>query len=137
MDQIAAGAILAISIHAPAGGATVVLRPFPLKRPISIHAPAGGATRYHNSHEIATMHFNPRSRGGSDFLCKGIVIIPRNISIHAPAGGATLGDFLCIIPKDWISIHAPAGGATQSSGNDPAGRNFNPRSRGGSDSKRT
>ena len=122
-----------ISIHAPAGGATISAprtahstlfqftplregRPVPIPNlrtgeTISIHAPAGGAT-----------HCGKPIKG------------TMQISIHAPAGGATLGVRRCRRkPEDFnsrpcgrgddnvfnrnkkwnnISIHAPAGGAT-------------------------
>ena len=77
--------------------------------------------------------FNPRSREGSDHQILDLVL-DINISIHAPARGATL---IGTIGKSLrlISIHAPARGAT------PlacyvrfSNRNFNPRSREGSDS---
>ena len=76
--------------------------------------------------------FNPRSREGSDHQILDLVL-DINISIHAPARGATL---IGTIGKSLrlISIHAPARGAT------PlacyvrfSNRNFNPRSREGSD----
>ena len=78
---------------------------------ISIHAPAKGATTRHSAFSIAVTDFNPRSREGSDFnaqCCQhsGNNFNPRSregsdspyplhhhfsaISIHAPAKGATL-----------------------------------------------
>ena len=98
---------------------------------ISIHAPAKGATFKHNSTNIRVIfqstlprrerrwifiyyflhiHFNPRSREGSDVLF--YLYSPfRIISIHAPAKGATNSS-----KSGWsqaiISIHAPAKGAT-------------------------
>ena len=54
-------------------------------------------------------NFNPRSRGGSDAGGTLAAWQPR-ISIHAPAGGATSADQLVRCLR--ISIHAPAGGAT-------------------------
>ena len=101
------------------------------------------------------MDFNPRSREGSDESCSSNQQ-PVAISIHAPARGATehlFGNKSAIA----ISIHAPARGATRSSilhcrgvkfqstlprgerriwGREisPDKRNFNPRSREGSDS---
>ena len=76
-----------ISIHAPAKGATLSCSPVRSGEKISIHAPAKGATTYRSSHEsgkrfqstlprrerpaakyifLMTIHFNPRSREGSD-----------------------------------------------------------------------
>ena len=121
-----------ISIHAPARGATGCQRKdftnlkFQSTLPqgerhrrdtiimsgaiISIHAPARGATMEWNDCDL---------RGG--------------ISIHAPARGATTES-----PTSWmmlmISIHAPARGATPKvDGSSGKVRNFNPRSRKGSD----
>ncbi len=99
-------------------------------------------------------NFNPRSREGSDWLandfCQPIYISIHapvkgatpsllylspcyKISIHAPVKGATIydTDFSKYLP---ISIHAPVKGATfppLCNGYYP--RNFNPRSREGSD----
>ena len=56
-----------VSIHAPAGGATLTMRMEAAYTEVSIHAPAGGATE-HQLHPI------PHSL----------------VSIHAPAGGATV-----------------------------------------------
>jgi len=101
-----------VSIHAPEGGATVSKPVTPLLEKVSIHAPEGGAT------------------AGS----------PRNppamqVSIHAPEGGAT-GHTRRDYRRGEVSIHAPEGGATaahlQARLN---GGSFNPRSRGGSDSR--
>ena len=77
-------------------------------------------------------YFNPRSREGSDTI--HIISVNKSIiSIHAPAKGATTFSLsLRRIIK--ISIHAPAKGATD---RDAMGvtitKNFNPRSREGSD----
>ena len=57
---------IAISIHAPAKGATILYaksEPFDL---ISIHAPAKGATITDNIYYTFYHNFNPRSREGSD-----------------------------------------------------------------------
>ena len=55
-----------VSIHAPAGGATLSSSEPQISLNVSIHAPAGGATLY--------------------VFARLIVIV---VSIHAPAGGAT------------------------------------------------
>ncbi len=79
-------------------------------------------------------NFNPRSREGSDGaeIINGQRLI--KISIHAPAKGAT-----SVHANDsrdiHISIHAPAKGATRCRGSHSfLFRDFNPRSREGSDS---
>ena len=56
-----------ISIHAPARGATVFVSLLPVRNSISIHAPARGATHLQSMEVLADLHFNPRSREGSDF----------------------------------------------------------------------
>ena len=103
------------------------------------------------------MDFNPRSREGSDlplhkqYFCKTISIhAPARgattlsddeiwelmISIHAPARGAT--ELACYAYEYLvISIHAPARGATRLKGGyNHITKNFNPRSREGSDSNK-
>ena len=101
---------LIVSIHAPAGGATLPFLSTISFFVVSIHAPAGGAT-------INSLHIESLEA----------------VSIHAPAGGATpvtsARGMFCI-----VSIHAPAGGATClvcSVG--CASQSFNPRARGGRD----
>ena len=78
----------AVSIHAPAWGATTRHCQWLLRCQVSIHAPAWGATE-------------------GDGKGKGEPVV----SIHAPAWGATAGDR----PRHGagrVSIHAPAWGAT-------------------------
>ena len=122
---------------------------------ISIHAPAKGATDVSLKMSLVNLNFNPRSREGSDMSENGIVFYIA-ISIHAPAKGATSLN-KTLIRFILISIHAPAKGATFSvltafvalghfnprsreGSDDIPGRrnirrgNFNPRSREGSDS---
>ena len=144
---------------------------------ISIHAPAKGATRHSRkrpSHTrfqstlprrerpssgafvITPLHFNPRSREGSDGsnpdafqqrilfqstlprrerleLSSPTLLDTKSISIHAPAKGAT--DYFFIqLAQSKISIHAPAKGATRSARwRSCSPHHFNPRSREGSD----
>ena len=57
------------------------------------------------------MHFNPRSREGSDVDLLAVVGHVAAISIHAPAKGAT-ASFATSLASSMISIHAPAKGAT-------------------------
>ncbi len=84
--------------------------------------------------EFPVPYFNPRSREGSDVQELAFALSNAGISIHAPAKGAT-GDFVaCRRLYLVISIHAPAKGATRCRAS--AGsfrRDFNPRSREGSD----
>ena len=101
------------------------------------------------------MHFNPRSREGSDYFPLYTFFLPplfqstlprrerllqsrkhgnyTTISIHAPAKGATC-DGVDNVIHDIISIHAPAKGATAVRELSIAIQlHFNPRSREGSD----
>ena len=79
----------AISIHAPAKGATITSVQFCLCHCISIHAPAKGATWFMRKHRLCRHNFNPRSREGSDKAPHRLGIALFLISIHAPAKGAT------------------------------------------------
>ena len=56
----------AISIHAPARGATLCCMSGGLRGQISIHAPARGATVSALEQSVFPEDFNPRSRKGSD-----------------------------------------------------------------------
>jgi len=132
-EQDSFALIASVSIHAPAGGATMI-EPRPHHRArVSIHAPAGGATRRSWISLPGRSSFNPRPRRGGDpygrsdlntiapfqstppqggrLLACRRAPIPGGVSIHAPAGGATRRGW---DPDDQIevSIHAPAGGAT-------------------------
>ena len=55
-----------VSIHAPAGGATVSKRSTPQWLTVSIHAPAGGATRRVAAGQGVACGFDPRARRGRD-----------------------------------------------------------------------
>ena len=80
---------------------------------ISIHAPAGGATLSPAHRTCRSIHFNSRPCGRGD---SAIFVENRRteISIHAPAGGAT-NTSRKRRRRQNISIHAPAGGATSGS----------------------
>ena len=85
-----AKALNAISIHAPARGATPFLDEFSNgEHIISIHAPARGATKKLHENWKVFKYFNSRPcERGDDVAaskCKTFII-----SIHAPARGATL-----------------------------------------------
>ena len=79
---------MAVSIHAPARGATLPLVLLSTPLIVSIHAPARGAT----AHDAVYRR------------C-------RTVSIHAPARGATINYFDNPQTRT-VSIHAPARGAT-------------------------
>ena len=189
-----------ISIHAPAKGATLLTQSLECSLEISIHAPAKGATlfllvfcavcavfqstlprRERRAYPLgrrARVHFNPRSREGSDWILRsfsgclatnfnprsreGSDILPtaraRGTSYFNPRSREGSDAFLRMpstgpprfqstlprrkrlrpLPLDTairdISIHAPAKGAThQSTFAVSFARDFNPRSREGSD----
>ena len=83
-------AIIRVSIHAPARGATPYCQFHCLYRRVSIHAPARGATSQTLSGAPVTVSFQSTPpRGGrqrSGWNGKGLWVV----SIHAPARGATL-----------------------------------------------
>ena len=99
-----------ISIHAPAKGATAILiESFFCDNKFQSTLPRRERLEVFTRH-TQKMHFNPRSREGSD-ASANVVINVYVISIHAPAKGATGHKVtLVICPED-----------------------FNPRSREGSD----
>ena len=86
-----------ISIHAPAKGATAKAEYLTRTFDISIHAPAKGATISRLPASFFLIHFNPRSREGSDRDLPKDMRLLSHISIHAPAKGATLAE-LEILP---------------------------------------
>ena len=117
--------------------------------------PQGERLQRFGSKHIILSDFNPRSRKGSDSEALKIQQFWDDISIHAPARGATLQNLAMRLTR-CISIHAPARGATElqskysvsrsisihapARGATKPGRlswswmkNFNPRSRKGSD----
>ena len=103
---------------------------------------------------VATAHFNPRSREGSDQVGYNVMRC-RDISIHAPAKGATPWGLLYFQPRNHFNPRSREGSDSRSSGrtypvssfqstlprrerpgDDPPAphrHDFNPRSREGSD----
>ena len=100
---------------------------------ISIHAPASGATIRMEDEMSVMENFNPRSREWSDHSTHPEGYRLSQISIHAPASGATMIFIILVVnsifqstlprverqcralyTRSWsfISIHAPASGAT-------------------------
>ena len=101
----------AVSIHAPAWGATEIQRHLVEEGCVSIHAPAWGATGIGMRLKLRPSGFNPRARVGRDKQNRRAVAVEQYVSIHAPAWGAT------DLPRadnigGGVSIHAPAWGAT-------------------------
>ena len=99
-----------VSIHAPAWGATPLLRRDEGGARVSIHAPAWGATLLAGRRTPSRMFQFTLPRGERQAEPQG----PRGraeVSIHAPAWGATP----CVWKGkrvEYVSIHAPAWGAT-------------------------
>ena len=103
---------IAVSIHAPAKGATTTGSDGLNPQEVSIHAPAKGATTGCRSICTLKYGFNPRSREGSD------------IGIHTFANDLTA--FQSTLPRrERPDIHR----------GDTSERCFNPRSREGSDNR--
>ena len=124
----------AVSIHAPAWGATQPKLPsIQDTKQVSIHAPAWGATGTPPGTAFRISCFNPRTRVGCDHpagYCQGVEDAfqsthPRGVR-HMPEGSPAAGV--------GVSIHAPAWGATcrYIYGRCRAAR-FNPRTRVGCD----
>ena len=99
-----------VSIHAPAWGATGVVRARQHHLPVSIHAPAWGATQDAKTSKRTQAFQSTHPRGVRRY---GYVPVrPRMpVSIHAPAWGATSARKDSRLPPS-VSIHAPAWGAT-------------------------
>ena len=126
----------AVSIHAPARGATLRLSSITSPRKLfQSTLPRGERPAYHCRNERIIVSFNPRSREGSDARRPGSGSRCRVVSIHAPARGATpvpviivvlIVRFQSTLPRgerrrrgdsggggEGVSIHAPARGATR------------------------
>ena len=102
---------MAVSIHAPAWGATRnYAGKYERTGAVSIHAPAWGATYRVRAAEHRFECFNPRARVGRDTFAT-IAEQYSGVSIHAPAWGATQA-FGNLLYYYYVSIHAPAWGAT-------------------------
>ena len=122
---------------------------------ISIHAPARGATLSSSFRVSISSDFNPRSREGSDCCTLVLGIPPQHFNPRSREGsdasldgeltdqddfnprsreGSDLENLYQVIAVDAISIHAPARGATKECRRTGEGiYYFNPRSREGSD----
>ena len=118
------------------GGRDFLSWKLPLAFPVSIHAPAGGATLARQAPVILFAFQSTRPRGARP-NASFISVRTAFVSIHAPAGGATEKQVLALQIFQ-VSIHAPAGGATPYLSRTPqTRRSFNPRARGGRDFKKT
>ncbi len=100
-----------VSIHAPAGGATVRMPPGLCSGTVSIHAPAGGAT-YSNMYLAVPCVFQSTHPQGVRLpLC-----LIKNVSLMFQSThpqGVRRAQICKLTPVYSVSIHAPAGGATQ------------------------
>ena len=138
-DQPADGhlPVTAISIHAPAWGATRGRWRPAHRRQISIHAPAWGATRIRKRWSGIPAHFNSRPRVGGDALRRTLPERNARFQFTPPRGGRLWKRYKCssqrykfqftpprggrrMAYRDYkrhyaISIHAPAWGATHRS----------------------
>ena len=142
-----------ISIHAPARGATFKSETPYTQGVISIHAPARGATHSiffkiswkfqstlprgerRNTTQAPVCiiwDFNPRSREGSDFK-SGTPYTQGVISIHAPARGATQHHASPSLYNMGFQSTLPRGERHSKYWQLQVCKNFNPRSREGSD----
>ena len=132
MQAVVALLILIISIHAPAWGATEMVKNHFSGSTFQSTLPHGERPFAMSSDLRMFFYFNPRSRMGSDQTVEDW-LAGESISIHAPAWGATCACLLsstaelfqstlphgerlsALISRGWsadISIHAPAWGAT-------------------------
>ena len=101
-----------ISIHAPAWGATCLAQAVARRVLISIHAPAWGATLLPFLLSLAFENFNPRARVGRDESLSSRTTTPSYFNPRARVGrDLEVGQALIDVG---ISIHAPAWGATTS-----------------------
>ena len=110
-------------------GASVEYKP--TMTTISIRAPARGATTVSVCAEFSGSNFNPRSREGSDAWQKADWLYYQ-ISIRAPARGATGRPCQLLYVKGFQSA-LPRGERHNMVGYCQSHRDFNPRSREGSD----
>ena len=153
VEDVKAGNLDTVSIHAPAWGATLIVTIILFIRFVSIHAPAWGATFRYSPDKGEMQSFNPRTRVGCDIIndikrIKSAMFQsthPRGVrrdirtmsfgfypvSIHAPAWGATYGlDREPPAQSGFQSTH-PRGVRHQSLQKMSQPTSFNPRTRVG------
>ncbi len=142
---------LQVSIHAPAGGATLPLCCATKPNRFQSTRPRGARLFLDAGVISVTMFQSTRPRGAR--RARRTALVAGSVSIHAPAGGATNAvdrrrpgvgfnprarggrDRSTRIHSTMptVSIHAPAGGATYLLRSVAQARRFNPRARGGRD----
>ena len=124
----------AVSIHAPAWGATYPCQADRTGSGVSIHAPAWGATcRLSHAAASRCRCFNPRTRVGCDLCQGGQGIRGRMVSIHAPAWGATAKVSTMPSSSKFQSTHASGERRRGCAGCGTWRCGFNPRTRVGCD----
>ena len=129
------GASRGNSIHAPPWGATPLSFPLFFLECISIHAPAWGATNANFPDKLSLRYFNPRARVGRDVETSTTNLIVTTFQSTRPRG-ARQRHRRRYHGKTIISIHAPAWGATSQLLFDlTLRRDFNPRARVGRDAR--
>jgi len=109
-DLVVALVGLGVSIHAPARGATVLVVPGGGNGVVSIHAPARGATWRLCRCCWLRSGFNPRAREGRDAGWRGCSRLPACFNPRAREGRDLPVSGPHAVAQ--VSIHAPARGAT-------------------------
>ena len=121
------------SIHAPARGATNLIRLFASVGSFQSTHPRGVRPAY-TSHDPAGLAFQSTHPRGVRPNGNNAGNQSGQLSIHAPARGATIFRRLRHALTPDLSIHAPARGATEGQFNQMGRRRaFNPRTRAGCD----
>ena len=123
-----------ISIHAPAKGATPLFRKGALPKEFQSTLPRRERRANDPCGAYRSIHFNPRSREGSDL---SFALLKSTFSNFNPRSreGSDLFALVALVDDAVISIHAPAKGATRAHNLlRLCPQDFNPRSREGSDS---
>ena len=124
-----------VSIHAPAGGATLMLSSTSaFSSAVSIHAPAGGATRKNFSRNSRVHRFQSTRPQGARLKQSRRQLSSSCFNPRARRGRDFVTHCRYHLRFRCVSIHAPAGGATHRTDNlCSANRCFNPRARRGRD----
>ena len=144
-----------ISIHAPARGATALVKAHSLKLFDFNPRSREGSDHITPGRKMPFMNFNPRSREGSDPVFERTIIWQKLFQSTLPRGERLIESdtvpfeisfqstlprgerrrlSVCLTASDYISIHAPARGATDMLFVRFVHKeHFNPRSREGSD----
>ena len=103
--------MLAVSIHAPARGATFLFAEESIRIPCFNPRTREGCDTGRATKRWEAACFNPRTREGCDENVHEEADFDYLVSIHAPARGATPEMTIDLSIFD-VSIHAPARGAT-------------------------